>query len=188
MTAIILAGGQSRRMGSDKAFIKIEGLPLIKRQLNLLKGIFKKIIIVSNSPKKYRFKNIKAVTDIIKNRGPLSGLHAGLKASGSFYNFVLACDMPFLNERLVRYMLKNKNDYDVFVPKVENKFHPLFGVYSKNCIPVIENMLKKDDLRVLGIFPKVKSGFISKKKIQRFDKGMLSLANINTPEDLKKIR
>ncbi len=188
MTAIILAGGKSSRMGFDKAFIKIEGVPLIKRQISLLKRIFKKIIIVTNYPRKYRFKDIQVVTDIIKNRGPLSGIHAGLKASGSFHNFVIACDMPFLNKRLIRYMIRHKNNYDLLVPKIGGRYHPLFGVYSKNCIPVIEDLLRQDKRKVSGIFPKVKSGFISERQIQKFDKDLFSLANINTKQDLAKIK
>lgn len=187
MTAIILAGGKSSRFGFDKAFIKIKGIPLIKRQINLLKSIFKKIIIVTDTAQKYRLRNIKVVSDIIKNSGPLSGIHSALTASDSFYNFIVACDMPFLNKRLIRYMIRQKNNYDVLVPEIDGRYHPLFGVYSKNCIPVIEDLLKKDKRKVSGIFPKVKSRFIPKCRIQKFDKDLLSLVNINTRQDLAKI-
>lgn len=184
MTAVILAGGKSSRFGSDKAFIKINGMPLIERQVNALRNIFTKIIIVTNRPKKYGFKNIKIIQDIIKNRGPLGGIYSGLMESDSFYNFVVACDMPFISRSLIRYIMKNKNSYDIIIPKIDRKYHPLFGLYSKNCIPVIEKALKRNRLKVSAIFPKVKTGFILRKEIERFDKPLLSLKNINTRDDL----
>jgi len=188
MTAIILAGGKSSRFGSDKAFIKLKGIPLIKIQLKLLKNIFKKVIISANSPDKYKFKEVKVVKDVICGRGPLSGIHSGLIASDSFYNFVVACDMPFLNGALIKYIIDTKDNYDIIVPSVYGKFHPLFGIYTKNCIPVIEEMIARNNLNVSGIFPKVKSSFISRREIKKFDRNLLSLVNINTRNDLLRIK
>ncbi len=85
-------------------------------------------------------------------------------------------------------MIRQKNNYDVLVPEIGGRYHPLFGDYSKNCIQVIEEMIKKDKRKVSGIFPKVKSGFISERQIQKFDKDLFSLANINTKQDLAKIK
>lgn len=184
MTAIILAGGKSSRMGFDKAFIKIRGIPIIKRQLKQLKQIFKKIIIVTNNPLNYKFKGARVIGDLITERGPLGGIYSGLKASFSDYNFVVACDMPFLNKALIRYMIKDRDNYDVVIAKIDGKFHPLFGLYSKNCIPAIEEMLKQNKLKVSSIFPKVKSHFILRREIRRFDRDLLSLLNINTEGDL----
>jgi len=188
MTAIILAGGKSSRFGSDKAFIKLKGIPLIKIQLKLLKNIFKKVIISANSPDKYKFKEVKVVKDVICGRGPLSGIHSGLIASDSFYNFVVACDMPFLNGALIKYIIDTKDNYDIIVSFVYGKFHPLFGIYTKNCIPVIEEMIARNNLNVSGIFPKVKSSFISRREIKKFDRNLLSLVNINTRNDLLRIK
>lgn len=188
MTAIILAGGQSSRMGLDKAFIKFKGLSLIGRQLKLLRSIFEKIIIVTNNPGKYKFKAIKVVKDIIPGCGPLSGIHAGLTASDSFYNFVIACDMPFVNTQLVQYMLNNANGYDIVVPRVDKKLHPLFGIYSKNLITNIEGLLKQDSLKVSHIFTKAKTRFILKDEIEKFDQGLLTLVNINTQGDWQRLK
>lgn len=188
MNAIILAGGESRRMGFNKAFIKIGGVPVIKRQVRLLKQIFKKIIIVTNQPQKYKLRGVKVVCDIVPRCGPLAGIYSGLLASDSFHNFVVACDMPFINASLIKYLLKNKNNYDMLIPQINKENHPLFGLYSKNCIPVIEEKLRQHILKVITILPKVKSRFLSRQEIRRFDKGMLSLVNVNTQEDLKKVR
>lgn len=188
MNAIILAGGRASRMGScDKAFLKIGRSAIIRRQLKILKEIFKEIIIVTNSPNKYRnVKGVSVITDTIPHQGPLGGIYSGLTASGSFYNFVVACDMPFINGELIKYMIKNKDGYDVIIPKIDKKLHPLFGIYSKDCIHIIEKMLKDDRLKISNMFSKVKTHFISKKVVGRFDKKILSLININTKEDLAK--
>lgn len=185
MNAIILAGGASRRMGQDKAFIKVEGQFLIKRQIAVLKKIFKNIIIVTNQPAKFKFKGIKVVQDIIKGCGPLSGIHAGLEASGSKYNFVIACDMPFINARLIRHMQKKKAGYDAVIPRLKDKLHPLFGIYSKDCIPAIEERLKTGRFNVRGIFAKVRTRFITEKEIAGCDPQARALVNLNYRSDLK---
>lgn len=190
MTAIILAGGKSIRMkGKDKAFLKMGKQTLINQQLKLLKKIFQKIIIVTNSPQKYRnFRQIKIVTDVIPYQGPLGGIYSGLLASSDKYNFVLACDMPFIKISLIKYLLAKKKNYDIILPKIEKRVHPLFGVYSKGCIPAIEETLKYNILKVSSIFPKVRTKFLLKQEIEKFDRDLLSLVNINTPEELKRVK
>ena len=91
--------------------------------------------------------------------------------------------MPFLNPGLAKYMIEQKENYDVLVADVEGKLHPLFGIYSKNCIPVIEELLKQNILNVRSLFPKVKSRFIKKEELEKFDPELLSLVNINTREE-----
>ncbi|OGW76853.1 MAG: hypothetical protein A3I73_05670 [Omnitrophica bacterium RIFCSPLOWO2_02_FULL_45_16] len=187
-------------MGHDKAFLDIKGEPLIGRQLGVLKNIFKNIIIATNDPQKYtsfksanpvrnNFSNgVKIARDVVLGRGPLGGIYSGLLASDSFYNFVVACDMPFINKPLIKYIIENREDYDVVIPKIGGRIHPLFGVYSKNCIPAIEETLKHDRLEVRSIFSKVKARFLSRRQIEKFDKNMLSLLNINTPDELRRIK
>lgn len=188
MTAIILAGGKSSRIGTDKAFIKINGIPIIKRQLKQLKKLFKKIIVVTNTPDKYRFKSVKVVSDIVADGGPLGGIYSGLVASKATYNFVLACDMPFINPSLIKFMLDTRDNYDIVIPKVSEKFHTLFGLYSKACLPVMEERLKKSDLRLRSIFPKLRVRLLFKEDIEKFDPYLLSLVNINTPDDLVRLK
>jgi len=189
MTVIILAGGRSSRMGTDKAFIKIGNQPLIKRQIELLRKVFKQIIVVTNSLPKYRgYKGIKIISDIIPHRGPLGGIYSGMVASSSTYNFVVACDMPFINQALIRYIMRNKNSYDIIIPKIDRKYHPLFGIYSKNCLPIIEKRIKQQRFKVSSIFSKVKTNFISKHEIRQFEPNLLSLMNINIPGDLIRVK
>ncbi|MBI5124184.1 MAG: molybdenum cofactor guanylyltransferase [Candidatus Omnitrophica bacterium] len=189
MTGIVLAGGKATRMGGscDKAFLKIGGETIIERQLKALRNFFKEIIIVTNSPDSYKgLKNVIIVSDIIRSRGPIGGIYSGLLASSSFYNFVIACDMPFLNESVIRDIIKNKNGYDVIVPNIDGRLHPLFGIYSKDCISVIEHLIEQDELSVKNLFPIVRSRFLSRDEIRRFDEDLISLENINTKDDLSK--
>lgn len=176
-------------MGRDKAFLGIYGAPLIARQLESLRLIFKKVLIVTNTPERYAgFKQARVTTDVIPGMGPLGGIHSGLLTSGTFHNFVIACDMPFINMPFVTYMLNHRDNYDILIPKIAAKVHPLFGIYSKKCIPVVEEALRENRLKVAGIFSKVKTRFLSGAEIRRFDKDMLSLVNVNTPEDLERVK
>ncbi len=189
MAAIILAGGKSRRMGqSGKAFLKIAKVPIIKRQLRLLKKNFRQIIIVTNSPDKYKgLRGARVIPDIVANQGPLSGIFSGLLSSRDNYNFVVACDMPFINCRLIKYMYRNSFGYDVVVPRINNRYEPLFGIYSKSCIRFIKAQLAKKVFKISGFFPKVKVREISRKEILRFGLPQKTFMNLNTPDDLLKL-
>lgn len=189
MAAIILAGGKSRRMaGYNKAFLKIDKEPIIKRQLKVIKKYFKKIIIVTNSVDKYRgLRGVKVISDITAHQGPLGGILSGLLVSPDKYNFVLACDIPFINLPLVKYMHEKRAGFDVVVPKINNRYEPLFGIYSKNCVRYIKLQLTKKDFKITRLFPKVKVRKIIRKEIIRFGNPQDFFMNINTPRDFLKL-
>lgn len=189
MTAIILAGGKATRMaGRDKAFLRFGREFLIRRQIRLFKKIFKNIIIVTNSPEKYKnIKNAKIITDAIPHQGPLGGILAGLEASTDEYNFTIAVDMPFASLALIKYMYKKRGGFSIVVPKANNRFEPLFSIYSKNCIRPISEMLDKKIFKIRRLFPKVKIKEVTEREILRFGLPAGIFANINTPQDLRKI-
>lgn len=187
MTAIILAGGKSSRFGKDKAFITIKGASLIKKQIKLLKKIFKRVIIVTNNPDKYKFKGVKVIRDVIPGLGPLSGIHSGLLASATNYNFVVGCDMPFLSPGLIKYMISKAKGFDIVVPKLKKGYETLFAVYSKNCIAPISSILSKDNFKVRQLFKKVKVKEIREREIKKFGSPETIFFNINTLQDLCKI-
>src|SRR3989338_5425121 len=189
VNAIILAGGKNTRMhGHDKAFLEIKGKAIAGILIEKFKPLTDDVIIVTNSPQKYANLDVRLVKDEYPDKGPLMGIYSGLKYSSSKYNFIVACDMPFIRISLVKHMIENINNYDVTVPKIDGKFHPLFGIYSRECIPVIQEMLKQDVLRISDMFPKVKTCFILRQDLEKFDKGLVSLININTAEDLIKAK
>ncbi len=195
MNAIILAGGSSSRMGFDKTFIKIGGLTLIERQIKLLDTIFDKIIIVTNGQRKSdslykimdknRLKNVKIIQDIILGQGPLGGIYSGLAASDSFYNFTVACDMPYIDTGLIEYMYKKSSGYDAVVPRINKRYEPLYSIYSKNCLKFIGRLLDKEIFRINRLFLKIKLKEITKNEVGQFPFSTKIFTNINTREDLE---
>ena len=137
---------------------------------------------LSNHPR------VKIVSDIFPGQGSLGGIYTGLKKSSSFYNLVVAADMPFLNESLLRYMIEVSDGYDFTLPKVNNLYEPLHAVYSKNCIAPIEAILGQNKKVIIELFNYVKVKFIGAGEIDRFDSQRLSYFNINNKEDLELAR
>lgn len=184
-TGIILAGGESVRMGKDKAFILFSGKPLIETVMVKLSALFKDLIIITNKPRLYRKYGIKIQKDILPGRGPLGGIYTGLLSSKTLHNFIVACDMPFLNQDLIRYMVEEINGFDVVIAKAHGRFQPVHAVYSKHCIGPIENELSKNNLKITNFFQYVKVRTITEKEAARFDPDGLSFKNINTPENIE---
>jgi molybdopterin-guanine dinucleotide biosynthesis protein A len=186
MTGIILAGGENRRMGTDKAFLDVAGRPLVERVINVLKGLFERVIIVTNTPQAYARYAVSVVTDAIDKRGPLTGIYSGLLASKDDYNFVVACDMPFLNSGLIGHMAKEAEGYDVVVPDILGKVEPLHAVYNKRLLPLIESQIRRDSRQIQKIFETVKVRRITEEEIDRFDPERRSFINLNTPKEYEE--
>lgn len=187
MTGIILAGGKNTRIAEEKAFIQLEGgQPLIARIVEVLETLFPKILIIANNRNAYLDYGIPVVEDLIKGKGPLGGIFTGLCYSTSDCNFVVGCDMPFIEPSLVKFMVEGCEDYDVVIPEIGGEVEPLLALYSKNCIPVIFEHLMRDNLKTREILDKLKVKRIGKKEIDRFDPRRLSFFNLNTPADQKR--
>ncbi len=187
MTGIILAGGKNTRIAEEKAFIQLEGgQPLIARIIKVLKALFPEILIVANKREAYRDYDLPVVQDLIKGKGPLGGIFTGLCYSTSDYNFVVGCDMPFIEPSLVKFMVESSEGYDVVIPEIGGEVEPLFALYSKSCIAVIFEHLMRDNLKTREILDKLKVKRIGKKEIDRFDPRRLSFFNLNTPADQKR--
>lgn len=187
MTGIILAGGKSSRMGKDKSFILFSGRPLIEVLIDKISPLFKDLIIVTNKPYLYQKYDIRTEVDIVKDSGPLAGIYTGLVSSRDSYNFIFACDMPFLNQDLIQYMVEETKggDYDVVVPEYKGRLQPLCAIYSKKCIEPIENELSRNNLKIRDFLQYVKVRVINEKEISRFISSQSLFANINTPQDIQ---
>ncbi|MHC4204356.1 MAG: molybdenum cofactor guanylyltransferase [Planctomycetota bacterium] len=152
-TAILLAGGDSTRMGQDKAMLPIGGQPMIKHVYEQLQPHFSQILVSLSNASLHDFLGVTVVADEVAGRGPLVGIASALKASASNVNFVMACDMPEIDAGLIRAMLRQVGDYDAIVPKVGPEwFEPLFAVYKKSALPAIEQVLKLGSNRVIDCF------------------------------------
>ncbi len=186
MTGIVLAGGENKRMGVDKAFLEVAGSPIIEHVLRALGSIVHRIIIVTNSPERYLAYEARVVADRLDQRGPLTGIYSGLSISESEYNIVVACDMPFLNAGLLAYLMELAPGYDAVVPIFEERAEPLHAVYSKSLLPMIEKRIREDDRRLQGIFERANVRYVAENEISRFDPERRSFINLNTPQQYKE--
>ena len=193
ISCIALAGGNSTRFGRNKLFEVIEGNTLFARVISKLSLFDCEIIIVTseqtNIPRDITYAKSKIIKDIFQGRGSLGGIFTGLKASKTYYNIVVACDMPFLNYDLLKYFAAHADGFDLVAFVEGNKFEPLHAVYSQKCISPIQNIIQnKNNARIIEILPQVKVRKISQEEIDKIDPLHLSFININTQEDLKTAR
>lgn len=176
-TAIIIAGGDSTRMGVDKSMLLIRGQPMIKVIYDQLHPHFSQILISSNRLFKYSFIGGKVIPDKTAGRGPLMGIASALKASASDVNFVIACDIPQVDIGFVRTMLRKSWGFDAVVPTTGPSRHePLFAVYRKSMLAAIENALSSGKNRVIDALSRCRIKFIDLT-------GTQPLKNLNTMND-----
>ena len=188
LTAIILAGGKSSRIGSDKdkAILKLNGKHLIDIVISKLKHIVGDNVIIVGPPEKYPSYK-KVVPDLFNQKGLLVGLYSGLKASDSRYNLVVGCDMPFLKLELLQYMKDKMDSNDIIIPRYAKSYiEPLCAIYNKDCLKVIERNIKAEILSIRRIFPYLKVRYIEEKEIKRVDPELNSFFNINYKEDFNR--
>ncbi|MFH1027766.1 MAG: molybdenum cofactor guanylyltransferase, partial [Pseudomonadota bacterium] len=152
---MILAGGQSSRMGSNKALLPYRGGRFIEAIHRQLLELFPEVILVTNNPEQYDFISCRKVADLYPGMGALAGLHAGLYHATSPHIFAVACDMPYLNSTLIRRLVARRNNADVVIPEVEIGLEPLHGLYCNDCLPFMEQWLLADRRRIVSFFPQV---------------------------------
>ncbi|TCP63511.1 molybdopterin-guanine dinucleotide biosynthesis protein B/molybdopterin-guanine dinucleotide biosynthesis protein [Heliophilum fasciatum] len=186
--AIILAGGQSSRMGTNKAFLPVGHQSIIAAIIEELRPIVDEIIVVTNDPASYRHLDVQITTDIIPGQGPLSGIHAGLTLSPHFYNLITACDLPFIHRGLAQKLLAMAPGYDGVVPRQGKYLQPLFAVYTKNCLAALEQCLLHDMRKMTDFCRQVPLRYVDECEIG--DCGDLEkiFYNVNTPADLRRAR
>ena len=192
ISCIVLAGGKGLRLGHNKVLESIGKRSLLQRVVNSISSFKSDIIIVTASGQSFpQFAGrprLSIATDIYPGKGALGGIYTGLVASNSFYNLIVACDMPFLNQALLRYMIQLSPGFDAVVPRLGNLVEPLQAVYSKSCLTPIERLLKQGNLKVSDILPLIRVRYVEDEEIDRFDPKHLSLVNVNTEADLRKAR
>ncbi len=187
-TGVILAGGESRRMGSDKSLLPLDGERFIERSFQLMASLFEEVLIVTNSPDLYTDIPCRKVPDIYRSKGALAGIHAGLHHAGQPQVFVVACDLPFLSAELIRHLCRENHAAEVHIPRNDSGLEPLHACYTKSCLPAIEAVLQNDGRRIVDFFPAVAVTELTPDIWQRFDPEGLSFRNINTPQDYFTLR
>lgn len=191
VTAVVLAGGRSIRMGRNKALLKLGNKTMIERVVEPLQTIFENIIIVTNMPKEYSMlKKVKFVSDCVdmEEKNSLVGLYSGLIESKTDHVFVIACDMPFINTKLSEYMVDLLQDEDVIIPFVDGHYQPLYAIYGKRCIPEFEKLFQRRWYKIIDAFQDLKIRKITKEEILELDSSMLCFENINTYEQYLQLK
>jgi molybdopterin-guanine dinucleotide biosynthesis protein A len=188
ITGMILAGGKSIRMGQDKAFIEVNGVPIILRVLAVLDRLFHETIIVANQKEPYTGLNIPVYRDLTPGQGALGGLYTGLVHSTFPYSFCVACDMPFLNRALIEYLLTRIEQYDAVVPRTSDGLQPLHAIYSKKCLEPIRHLLDLEKTKIMDFYPLIKVGILDEKEFLPLDPEKRSFTNVNTPEELQMLQ
>ena len=188
VSAVILAGGGSRRMGEDKSQLKLGRQTLLARSVQAMAALSDDVIVVTNTAARLGHLAIRIVGDEIAGHGPLSGLHAGLRAANHAHAVVVACDLPFLNSRLLRYMIIVAPGYDAVVPHWQGEAEPLHAVYARTCLPAVEALLSNGGKRVVEFYPQVNVRYLEHSEIALFDPEGLSFFNVNTSQDWERAR
>jgi len=189
LTICVQAGGQSSRMGTDKALKPFLGRPLIQRVIDRLSPIADEIIVTTNRPDDYSFLNLRLVPDLKPDRGALGGLYTAIASAAHDQVAVVACDMPFANLMLIEAMsrLLVEKEADVLIPKSDEYYEPLHAVYRREiCLPAIESAIDEDKWKVISWFPQVRVRELSSDEIKKYDPDGLAFWNVNTPEEFAK--
>lgn len=183
ITGVILAGGPSSRMGSNKALLPYQGGRFIEAIHRQIAELFEEVLVVTNAPELYGFLSCRKAPDLIPGMGALSGIHSGLVHSRTPHVFVVACDMPYLRPDLIRRLAEDAGGHDVVVPEGEKGLEPLHAVYGRDALPAIEEALHGGKGRIVSFFDRVRVKKVVRDEVALFDPGFVSFRNINTPED-----
>ena len=190
VTSIILAGGKSLRLGRSKALETIDGKSLIECVVERLRPLANQILIVTSQEQSDLPDIFKAeiLVDIYPDKGPLGGIYTGLLASRSSHSIVVACDMPFLNIELLRYMIELSGDFDAVVPRLGKGMgvESLHAIYSRSCLDNMKTKLEHDYLQIAPLLSVVRVRYVERAECQKFDPQLLTFFNINCQSDLDR--
>jgi molybdopterin-guanine dinucleotide biosynthesis protein A len=186
LSVVIQAGGQSSRMGEDKALKSFLGRPLIQRVVERMKPIADEIIVTTNQPAGYEFLGLRLVPDLKPGRGALGGLYTAIASAASPLVAVAACDMPFASPEFFQgaRRIMDEENADVVIAKTDEGYEPLHALYRREtCLPAIESAIAADQWKVIAWFPQVKVRMLSGEEVKSFDPSGLCFWNLNTPDE-----
>ena len=192
-TSIVLAGGKGKRLGKNKLLEVVGQRLLLQRVVDSLIPISRRILLVTAPGQtipaiQASETDMAAVADVYPGKGPLGGIYTGLSATDSVHVLVVAADMPFLNSDLLRHLVRLSTGFDAVMPRVGGEIEPLHAVYSRACLPAIQEQIERSQLQIRVSLEKVRVKYVEEAEIDRFDPGHLSFFNVNTPDDLEEAR
>jgi len=193
LTGIVIAGGKGSRLGGrDKAFLEIDGEPIIVRTLRLFRRLFTQTVVVALHPERFLTLGAEVAVDRYRGGGPLAGIHAGLLAARQPYAFVAACDMPMLDSGVIRFLIDRISPEagacpDAIVPWWDGDVEPLHAVYAVKCIPTIERCLQRDAHSIREFLGQVSVDYVAEEVLAKLDGAARSFTNVNTPGELDRL-
>ena len=183
VTGIVLAGGDSRRMGRDEAFLTLSGRSLIEIVVDRMAKVCTEVLVVAGDVRPYAGMGDRLVTDHYRGVGVLGGLHAGLLAARNDLTLVVGCDMPFLEPALLQAFVNWARRFDVAVLKRGEYLEPLHGAYRRTCLPAITAVIRGNNRRLLSFFPDVRIRYVTAEEVAAIDPAFRSFRNVNKRED-----
>ena len=173
-------------MGEDKRFLHIRDRTLFERSCGVLQEVFESVCVVIAQDSPTLQAGVPVVRDLIQNCGSLGGLYTGLRQAKTDHIFLAACDMPFLNPHLIRYLVSIKHDTDVVICRWKSRLQPTHALYGQRCCGVIEDMLRERHLQIQRLMANssLQVRVVEESELQRIDREGRSFLNINTPSDL----
>jgi len=184
LTGIILAGGKSSRMGTDKGMVQLNGKRFIDHILTALLPNVNELIIIANNGN-YNHLGYKVYKDLIKDCGPIGGIYTGLMKSETQNNFIVSCDIPFINSDLVSHIIKNTGDADIAVPVNHGSIEPLCGIYKKSTAGEMYKLIRNNEFKMHNILTHFFTKEIYISKTDKFYTDKL-LVNINSRDELNQ--
>jgi molybdopterin-guanine dinucleotide biosynthesis protein A len=188
VTGVILAGGKSRRMGRDKAFLPFGQGVLIERVIEVIRQVADEVILITNAPALYQRFGLPMFADVIPDAGSLGGIYTGLVSMNTPYGLCLACDMPFVKPAFLRFLCDTAAEADVVIPQNSEDFQPLCAVYSQACREPIRQRIEAGRLKITGFFDQVRVRTITGELLSRYDPHDVMFFNANTPEEYEQAR
>lgn len=185
LSAVILAGGESRRLGTDKALLELDGQSLLVRMVSKLTMLSDDLVVVTSNPRTYEHLGLEArlVPDERPGHGALMGIYSGLRAATHERAAVVACDMPFVSIPLLRHMGQQRAACDVVIPRFDDMVEPLHAIYGKRCLPFMADALARDRRQIVAFFDSVQVCYARESTIDRFDPLRAAFFNINSAAD-----
>jgi molybdopterin-guanine dinucleotide biosynthesis protein A len=187
VTGILLAGGKSRRMGEDKRFLVLGEQTLLQRGLAALHSIFQDVVVVIAQDSPPLHVDGRVIRDLVPDCGSLGGLYTGLMQATTPYIFVVACDMPFLDQAVMTHFTNRKATADIVMAKLNGRLHPMHALYGKPCLPALEQMIAARQLKIQEIVSQstLRVGYVTEKDLSVLDPSGRSFYNVNTSADLE---
>jgi molybdopterin-guanine dinucleotide biosynthesis protein A len=175
-------------MGRDKAFLLVGGRPVLERVLERVVPLSDDVMLITNELEMYHHLGHRVMADIYPGKGSLGGIYTAIHAARYPHCLVVACDLPFLNPALLRYLMSLASGFDVVIPRITEFPETLHAIYGRGCLASIKRRMLSNRLKIIGFFDDVRVRYVEREVVARLDPTFQSFLNMNTPADWEKMQ